>query len=141
MIPDLTRPLADHMRPAALDEVAGQQHLLAAGKPLYRALADGHLHSMVLWGPPGSGKTTLARLLARHAQAEFLALSAVLAGVKDIRAAVESAARARAAGHAAVLFVDEVHRFNKAQQDAFCRMWKMARSPSWAPLLKIPPSS
>ncbi len=119
MTPDLARPLADRLRPATLAEVVGQSHLLAPGKPLYRALADGHLHSMVLWGPPGSGKTTLARLLAQHAQAEFLALSAVLAGVKDIRGAVESATQARAAGHATVLFVDEVHRFNKAQQDAF----------------------
>ncbi len=114
-----TRPLADRMRPASLEEFVGQSHLLGDGRPLARAVAGGTLHSMVLWGPPGSGKTTLARLMARHYDAQFIALSAVLAGVKDVRAAVDEAKMVRAAGRRTVLFLDEVHRFNKAQQDAF----------------------
>jgi len=114
-----SRPLADRMRPGRLEEFAGQGHLVGASGPLARAVAGKGLHSMVLWGPPGSGKTTLARLIAAQYEAEFIALSAVLAGVKDVRAAVERAQALKAGGRRTVLFLDEVHRFNKAQQDAF----------------------
>ncbi len=113
-------PLAERMRPQTLATYVGQAHLLAKGKPLRRALEEGYLHSMLFWGPPGTGKTTLARLIAHYWQAAFLTLSAVLSGVKEIRAAVEVAQDNREQlGKATVLFVDEVHRFNKAQQDAF----------------------
>jgi putative ATPase len=113
------RPLADRMRPRSIDEYAGQVHLLAPGRALRAALDRSQLHSMILWGPPGTGKTTLARMFARAMDAEFIALSAVMAGVKDIRAAVDEARRWRDAGRATILFLDEVHRFNKAQQDLF----------------------
>lgn len=112
-------PLAERLRPRSLDEVIGQPQLLGPGKPLRAAFASGRLHSMILWGPPGVGKTTLARLMADAFDAEFITMSAVLGGVKDIREAVEHARQARAAGRRTVVFVDEVHRFNKAQQDAF----------------------
>jgi len=113
-------PLAERLRPGTLDEVVGQKHLLGPGKPLRVAFQSGKPHSMILWGPPGSGKTTLARLMAQAFDAEFIALSAVLSGVKDIRDAVLAAEQTLAtSGRPTILFVDEVHRFNKAQQDAF----------------------
>jgi len=113
------RPLADRMRPRTLDEIAGQTHLLAEGKPLRSAIESGNLHSMILWGPPGTGKTTLARILAQTTDVRFLSLSAVMSGVKDIRQAVEEARMAQMIDQRTILFIDEVHRFNKAQQDAF----------------------
>jgi putative ATPase len=112
-------PLPERLRPKLITEVVGQKHLLGEGQPLSVAFATGRLHSMIFWGPPGVGKTTLARLVADAFDAHFIALSAVLAGVKDIRDAVELAQVLRGQGRKTVLFVDEVHRFNKAQQDAF----------------------
>jgi putative ATPase len=112
-------PLAESLRPQSIPEVVGQAHLLSPGAPLHAAVERGQLHSMILWGPPGVGKTTLARLLARECKAELLAISAVLGGVKEIREAVELAQQAKQMQKPCVVFVDEVHRFNKAQQDAF----------------------
>jgi len=118
--PEPDAPLADRLRPRSLDEVVGQRHLLGPGKPLRLAFESGKLHSMILWGPPGSGKTTIARLMAKAFDAEFIALSAVLSGVKELRSAVAAAeATLASSGRHTILFVDEVHRFNKAQQDAF----------------------
>ncbi|AHF77670.1 Recombination factor protein [Sodalis praecaptivus] len=113
------QPLAARMRPSTLEEYIGQSHLLAADKPLPRAIKNGQLHSMILWGPPGTGKTTLAELIARYGQADVERLSAVTSGIKEIREAIERARRNRDAGRRTILFVDEVHRFNKGQQDAF----------------------
>ncbi|MBM4214867.1 MAG: replication-associated recombination protein A [Gammaproteobacteria bacterium] len=120
MAVDLTRPLADRMRPRSLEEFVGQVQAIGPGKPLRAAIESGQTHSLILWGPPGTGKTTLARLIAQASGAHFIGLSAVMAGVKDVRAAVERAQAERASsGRRTVLFLDEVHRFSKSQQDTF----------------------
>jgi len=114
------RPLADRMRPSSLEGYIGQKHLLAEGKPLQQAISSGHPHSMIFWGPPGTGKTTLGKLIAGYCDMEFITISAVLAGVKEVRAAVARAQQLQQEqGRRTLLFVDEVHRFNKSQQDAF----------------------
>jgi len=120
MAVDLTRPLADRMRPRSLEEFVGQVQAIGPGKPLRAAIESGQTHSLILWGPPGTGKTTLARLIAQASGAHFIGLSAVMAGVKDVRAAVERAQAERtSSGRRTVLFLDEVHRFSKSQQDTF----------------------
>ena len=116
---DALRPLAERMRPRTLDEMVGQRRLLAPGSALRRAIESGHVHSMILWGPPGCGKTTLALLLAKYSDADFRAISAVLSGLPEVRQVLAEAGHRFAEGRRTVLFVDEVHRFNKAQQDAF----------------------
>lgn len=134
------QPLAARMRPENLAQYIGQQHLLAPGKPLPRAIEAGHLHSMILWGPPGTGKTTLAEVIARYASADVERISAVTSGVKEIREAIERARQNRNAGRRTILFVDEVHRFNKSQQDAFLphiedgTITLLARPPKTPPL-------
>lgn len=115
----LDQPLAAKLRPTTLQNYIGQQHILGSGKPLSTAILQGKLHSMVFWGPPGVGKTSLARLISQHCNAHFMSMSAVLGGVKEIRACIDEAKQQRSMGRKSVLFVDEVHRFNKAQQDAF----------------------
>jgi putative ATPase len=117
--PEALKPLAERMRPQNLDEMVGQRRLLAPGAALRRAIESGHVHSMILWGPPGCGKTTLALLLAKYADAEFRAISAVLSGLPEVREVLAEAQQRFNEGRRTVLFVDEVHRFNKAQQDAF----------------------
>jgi putative ATPase len=116
---DALRPLAERMRPRTLDDMVGQRRLLAPGSAVRRAIESGRVHSMILWGPPGCGKTTLAQLLARYAEADFRAVSAVLVGLPEVRQVLAEAGHRFAEGRRTVLFVDEVHRFNKAQQDAF----------------------
>ena len=116
---DKTRPLADRMRPERLEDFVGQEHILGPGKPLRVQLDRGEISSMILWGPPGSGKTTLARLIARLTRCDFVPFSAVLSGIKEVKAVMAAGERSRRAGRRTLIFIDEIHRFNKAQQDAF----------------------
>src|ERR1700740_4475 len=116
---DGQRPLAERMRPAALDEFVGQQHILGPGKPLRMQIERDQLGSIILWGPPGVGKTTLARIIARMTHCDFIPFSAVLSGIKEIKAVMADAERNRRVGRRTLIFIDEIHRFNKAQQDAF----------------------
>ena len=119
LTPEQPRPLADRLRPQRLDEVVGQDHLLGPDGPIGRMIAGKRLASMILWGPPGVGKTTIARLLAQGAGLEFQQISAVFSGVADLKKAFETARRRRATGKGTLLFVDEIHRFNRSQQDGF----------------------
>jgi putative ATPase len=119
LTPHAPAPLAERLRPHALEDVVGQDHLLGEGGPIRRMIAGNRLGSMILWGPPGTGKTTIARLLAKAAGYEFQQISAVFSGVADLKKAFEQAKMRRAAGQSTLLFVDEIHRFNRAQQDGF----------------------
>ena len=116
---DRSTPLADRMRPEKLEELVGQKHLLAPGKPLRVSIEKDELRSIILWGPPGTGKTSLAHVIANLTHSDFIPFSAVLAGIKEIKAVMSEAERTRAYGRKTILFIDEIHRFNKAQQDAF----------------------
>src|SRR5499427_4901077 len=118
-VPLSTSPLAERMRPTTLDEVLGQQHLLGSGKPLRTAIERDRVPSMILWGPPGVGKTTIAQIIANMTKSDFVPFSAVTSGIKEIKEVMASAEKAHRAGRRTILFVDEIHRFNKAQQDAF----------------------
>ena len=120
---DVPQPLASRMRPETLDEFAGQQHLIGKGKVLYNLIEKDCISSMIFWGPPGVGKTTLARIIAHHTKPVFIDFSAVTSGIREIRKVMEEAEKNRMYGQRTIVFVDEIHRFNKAQQDAF-PLWK-----------------